>query len=316
MQDIQSENQRNSTLSSDACVRYLLRLADGQGWEIVAAQGVEPWVEKLASIMRLSTCAPNGCPKLVFMRKSLNRDWWRDPVSRLTQSVAGDLPEKGWIAQDLRSLQLWVHENAPDVICEMGDEQDHDLEIVRMWLALSPIYDRTLQSGGLPLHAALVERNGTGILLAAPGGTGKSTCCRRIPPPWNALCDDLTLMVVDPYRQYRVHPFPTWSNYLWKLLEGTWDVQQHLPLSALFFLEQGTDDEVIPVGRGQASVLITESATQVYQASLRNLVNEEERTIKEKIFENACALAGTMPAFRLRVSLEGRFWEEMEKVLL
>jgi hypothetical protein len=49
---------------------------------------------------------------------------------------------------------------------------------------------------------------------------------------------------------------------------------------------------------------------------LRNLVSEEERAIKEKIFENACALAGTMPAFRLRVSLEGRFWEEMERVLV
>ena len=300
----------------DNSERYLLQLADGQGWEIVAGRGVEPWVEKLASIMQLNTCVSNGYPKLVFMRKSLDRDWWRNPVSMLAPALAEDLPEKGWIAHDLRSLQLWSHDEAPDVICEMGDEEDHDLDIVRMWLALSPIYDRTVGAGGLPLHAATVERNGTGILLAAPGGTGKSTCCQRIPPPWKALCDDLTLMVVDTHMQYRVHPFPTWSNYLWKLLEGTWDVQHHLPLSALFFLEQGTTDEVIPVGQGQASVLITESATQVYQASLRNLVSEEERAIKEKIFENACALAGTMPAFRLRVSLEGRFWEEMERVLL
>ncbi|MGD0238054.1 MAG: SynChlorMet cassette protein ScmC [Syntrophorhabdales bacterium] len=296
--------------------RYLLRLADGQGWEIIAAQGVEPWVGKLASIMQLPYCESDGYPKLVFMRKSLERDWWRNPLSRLTPALAEDLPKRGWTAHDLRSLQLWLHDNVPDVICEMGDEQDHDLDIVRMWLALSPIYDRTLETGGLPLHAALVERNGTAVLLAAPGGTGKSTCCQRIPLPWKALCDDLTLMVVDAHKQYRVHPFPTWSNYLWKFLEGTWDVQHHLPLSALFFLEQGTADEAIPVGQGQASVLITESATQVYQASLRNLVNEEERAIKEKIFENACALAGTMPTFRLRVSTEGRFWEEMGRVLL
>ena len=123
-------------------------------------------------------------------------------------------------------------------------------------------------------------------------------------------------MVVDAHKQCRVHPFPTWSNYLWKLSDTTWDVQQHLPLSAIFFLEQGKTDEVISVGRGQASVRITESATQIYQATLRNLVNEEERAIKEKIFENACALANRIPAFRLRVSLEGRFWEQMEKVLL
>jgi SynChlorMet cassette protein ScmC len=293
--------------------RYLLQLADGQGWEFVASQGAESWVERLASIMRLQPCPANGHPKLVFMRKSLDRDWWRDPVARLTPTL--DLPEKGWTAHDLRSLQLWGHDEAPDVICEMGDDDDPELDIVRMWLALAPVYNRTLESGGLPLHAALVERKGTGLLLLAPGGTGKSTCYRRIPPPWKALCDDLTLMVKDGDTQYRIHPFPTWSNYLWKTSELTWDVQQHLPLSGLFFLEQGATDEAIPIGQGQASILITESAEQICQAAWRNLIPEEERRLKEQLFENACALARAMPTFRLRVSLEGRFWEEMERVL-
>jgi SynChlorMet cassette protein ScmC len=266
--------------------------------------------------MQLPYSESDGYPRLIFMRKSLERDWWRDPVSRLTRTIAEDLPEKGWTAHDLRSLQLWAHDEVPDVICEMGDEEDHDLDIVRMWLALAPVYSKTLEAGGLPLHAALVERDGTAVLLLAPGGTGKSTCCRRILPPWKALCDDLTLMVVDRHKHYRVHPFPTWSNYLWKLSDTTWDIQHHLPLSALFFMEQGTTDEVIPVGKGLASVLATESAEQVYQAAWRNLLPEEERSLKEQVFENACALAGRIPAFRLRVSLEGRFWEEMEKVLL
>jgi SynChlorMet cassette protein ScmC len=292
--------------------RYLLELADGQGWEIIAAEGVQSWVGKLAAIMQLEPCPADGHPKLVFMRKSLARDWRRDPASRLAPAL--DLPEKGWIAHDLRSLQLWSHDEVPDVICEMGDEEDPELDIVRMWLALAPVYDRTLESGGLPLHAALMERNGTGVLVLAPGGTGKSTCCRRIPPPWKAPGDDLTLMVKDTQR-YRVHPFPTWSNYLWKSSATTWDVQRHLSLSALFFLEQSATDEVIPIRQGQASILITESAEQVCQAAWRNLLPDEERRRKEKLFENACALAGTMPTFRLRVSLEGRFWEEMERVL-
>jgi SynChlorMet cassette protein ScmC len=295
---------------------YLLRLADGQGWEIIAARGAEPWVGKLASIMELRYCEPNGYPKLVFMRKSLERDWWRDPVSRLAPAVAKNLPEKGWIAHDLISLHLWAHDEVPDVLCEMGDEEDHDLDIVRMWLALAPVYNRTLERGGLPLHAALVERKGMAVLLAAPGGTGKSTCCRRIPPPWKALCDDLSLLVQDADEQYRVHPFPTWSNYLWKLSDTTWDVQRHLPLSAMFFLEQGEQDEVARVGQGRASVLITESAQQISQTAWRNLIPAEERGLKEKLFENASQLARRLPTFKLRVSLEGRFWEEMERVLL
>ena len=300
---------------TDVQARYLLRLADGQGWEIIAGRGAEPWVGKLASIMQLPYCESDGYPKLVFMRKSLEKDWWRDPVSRLTRTIAEDLPEKGWIAHDLRSLQLWAHDDVPDVICEMGDEEDYDLNIVRMWLALAPIYNRTLEAGGLPLHAALVERSGMAVLLSAPGGTGKSTCCRRIPSPWKALCDDLTLTVVDTHERYRVHPFPTWSNYLWKLSDTTWDVQQHLPLSAIFFLEQGASDEVLTVGRGQASVLITESAEQICQTAWRNLIPEEERGLKERLFKNACRLARTIPTFKLRVSMQGRFWEEIEKVL-
>ncbi|HME42982.1 MAG TPA: SynChlorMet cassette protein ScmC [Syntrophorhabdales bacterium] len=301
--------------AADAQGSYLLRLADGQGWEIIAGRGAELWVRKLASIMRLAHCASNGYPKLVFMRKSLGRDWWRDPVSGLAATVAENLPEKGWIAHDLISLHLWAHNEVPDVLCEMGDEEDHDLDIVRMWLGLAPVYNRTLELGGLPLHSALVERNGTAVLLAGPGGTGKSTCCRRIPPPWKALCDDLSLAVQDEDEHYRVHPFPTWSNYLWKLSEGTWDVQQHLPLSAMFFLEQWEYDEVEELGQGQASILITESAQQICQTAWRNLIPEEERGLKEKLFQNACAVAGTIPIFKLRVSLEGRFWETMERVL-
>ncbi len=294
---------------------YLLRLADGRGWELVAGQGTESWVAKLAAIMRLEPCTPDGYPSLVFARKSLGRDWWRDPVSRLTPALAGRLPEKGWTVHDLRSLQLWSHDDVADVICEMGDEEDPDLDTVRMWLALAPVYDRTLESGGLPLHAALVERDGIGVLLAAPGGTGKSTCCRRIPPPWTALSDDLALVVLNRDGKYRAHPFPTWSNYLWKSSETTWDVKKHLPLAALFFLEQSPTDEAIPVGQGQASILVTESAEQICQAAWRNLIPEEERARKERLFENAGALARTLPAFRLRVNMEGRFWEEMERVL-
>lgn len=305
-----------SSSAAEAQGGYLLRLADGQGWEIIAGNGAEPWVGKLASIMQLAYCEPDGYPKLVFMRKSLERDWWRDPVSRLAPAVAKNLPEKGWVAHDLISLHLWAHDEVPDVLCEMGDEEDHDLDIVRMWLSLAPVYDRTLELGGLPLHAALVEGKGMGVLLAAPGGTGKSTCCRRIPLPWKALCDDLSLMVQDEDEHYRVHPFPTWSNYLWKYSKGTWDVQQHLPLSAMFFLEQWEHDEVEELGQGQASVLITESAQQVCQTAWRNLIPAEERRLKEKLFENACRLARTIPTFKLRVSLKGRFWEEMEKVLL
>lgn len=281
--------------------RYFLQLADGQRWEIVAARGVKSWVSRLASIMQLDACAPNGHPKLIFKRR------------RGRMAEAPELPPTGWKPHDLTSLHLWYHPDVPDVVCELGSEGDHELEILRMWLALSPVYTRTLEMGGLPLHAALVTHGDKGVLLAAAGGVGKSTCCRRIPHPWKAVCDDTALIVRNAQGEYRAHPFPTWSNYLWKRSEATWDAQAHVAVSAICFLEQDTTDEVIPVGQGQASVLITESATQICQTGWRNLSFDERRAFKETLFENACALARKIPAFRLRVSEHGRFWEKIEQ---
>jgi SynChlorMet cassette protein ScmC len=283
--------------------RYLLQLADGQGWDIVAAQGVRSWASTFASIMQLDPHASNRHPKLIFTRKRGGMAGWEE------------LPPTGWKPQDLTSLQVWYHPEVSDVVCELGHAMDDTLEIIRMWLALSPVYNRTLESGGLPLHAAMVAKDGKGILIAAAGGIGKSTCCRRILPPWEALCDDTTLVVLDGQNRFRAHPFPTWSNYLWKRAETTWDVQQHVPLAAILFLEQGPADEVITVGKGQASVLITEAATQVCQTGWRNILPQEQRIIKEAIFENACTIARRVPAFRLRATMHGRFWEEMEHAL-
>jgi hypothetical protein len=45
------------------------------------------------------------------------------------------------------------------------------------------------------------------------------------------------------------------------------------------------------------------------------LDGKDKTAIKLRCFQNACELAKTIPAFSLRVSLGGRFWEEMERVL-
>lgn len=294
--------------------RYLLKLGNGQNWEIVTTEDIGPWVGKLASIMRLKQCEPNGYPKLLFIREErvINRRQGLPPWPE--EGISGNLPSDGWKAYPLPSLRFWVHPDVPDVVCEMAGDCGHELEIVQMGQALCPIYFRAMQSGGLPIHAALVERKGKGFLIAAPGGTGKSTCCRRIHRPWSALSDDLSFVVADKNGNYRVHPFPTWSDYLWKRSEPTWDVQSHLPLSAIVFLEQGTKDEMTPIGKGEAAACIIEAASQICLSFWRDLAPGESRTMKKMIFDNACGLARSIPAFRLRASIDGRFWEEMEAV--
>jgi len=172
-----------------------------------------------------------------------------------------------------------------------------------------------METGGLPFHACLAGHDGAGVLLAAPGGGGKSTCARRLPPPWKVLCDDETLIVRDPKGCYFVHPFPTWSNFFWRREERTWDVQKSLPLSAIFFIKKGKRDEVIPMGRAEAAARMYQAAQQVCLRNWRYFSAEEERQEKEKLFANACGLSKKIPGFTLHVSLKGQFWKEVEKVL-
>jgi SynChlorMet cassette protein ScmC len=203
-----------------------------------------------------------------------------------------------------------------DVICEFRHQKGaYEQSILSMRLSLLPIYQTAEQLGGLPLHSALVKHNDMGVMLAAPKKTGKSTCCNRFPSPWQVLCDEETLIVRDDRKQFMAHPFPTWSYYAAGDDKRTWDTQQHIPVAGIFFLEKSEKDQVAPIGQGEAAAFINQTATQVCHRFWNNLSNDEVKARKKRLFQNACELAQAIPTFKLRVSLEGRFWEQIEKVI-
>ena len=295
---------------------YLLVLGNGQGWQLIANPEVMSEVGELGRIMGLRPWEPNEYPKLIFAQRrdlkteSKEKTWWFD------ENIELDLERRGWKAYDLRFVRFWSHEDQPDLICEMrhGDK-DHQRRIMSMRFSLYPIYQHVEESGGLPLHAGLVEYNGKGVLLAGPKSTGKSTCCGRLTRPWYPLCDEETIIVKVDQKHYIAHPFPTWSDYLASLSELTWNVHSYFSISSIFFLEQAASDRVIPLGQGESAVFINQLAKQVCCRYWNNLDNEDLLSRKTKLFENATALAQAVPAFKLQVSLEGRFWEQMERVL-
>jgi SynChlorMet cassette protein ScmC len=190
-----------------------------------------------------------------------------------------------------------------------------DYQFINMWYALLPIYYRSIYKRGLPFHSGLVEWNRRGIILAAAGGVGKSTCCRRLPDHWRTLSDDETLVVLDQQDIYRAHPFPTWGDYLNKRKEKTWNVEYSIPLAGIFFIRQSETDGVEPLGEGKAAILITESAMQVCEKFCRSLDKENKRRLRKNLFNNASEMAKKIPAYRLLVSRHGRFWKKMEQVL-
>jgi SynChlorMet cassette protein ScmC len=306
----------NRALSTLSPVEYGLALSDGSIWSLSGANDQTQWVDKLATIMELKTSRLNGSPKLIFSSKTATGDIGNKENSYVAAKLSLWGRDTGWAVDDPASLRVWCTESIPDVICEVSRHDEvEEIQFLSMWYTLLPIYQRSICLGGLPFHAGLVELDGRGVLLAAPGDKGKSTSCRRLPEYWRTLCDDEALVVADRHKKYRAHPFPTWSEYLWKRSEKTWNVQYSLPLSAIFFLEQAKNDSVEPLGDGHAAVLMTESASQIYEKFWRRSDQKDQREFREELFNNACTMAKKIPCYRLYVNLHGRFWEKMEEVL-
>ena len=296
---------------------YCFRLADGAGWQFVGASAyrdVSLFVDKFAGIVGLRAAEEDGLRKIFFLHTDEVRQM-KDSLDISNHSPAPDKTNGGWFVYDHKSLKVWCHESIPDVICEICVQSTHDEEIMNMWNALQPIYQQTQKTGGLPLHGALLELEGKGIIIAAPGSTGKSTCCRRVPGYWKPLCDDELLVVFDKKRGYRAHPFPTWSDYLWRRSEKKWDVEYSVPLQAVFFLEQAQTDEAMPVGNGQAAILIKQSATQVCRKFWWKADKGHRSNLMQQLFDNACEMAKAIPAYTLKATLDGCFWEEIERQL-
>ena len=273
---------------------YLLKLGDGSAWSFVANSDTGGWLKKLGRIMRLKSDGIDSCDhcsRVFFVLKHSGDDETSAPVKLLEEG----LPGSGWETYDFRSVRYWCHPSARDVICEIGGERKHVLDIVNMMRVLQFIYLRVLERGGLPLHCALVEHDGMGALAAGPGCAGKSTLCRRLPPPWHAHCDDKSLVVRNGQRSYLAHPLPTWSEYLDRRSRKTWNVECCVALSALFFIAKARTDEVVPIGQGEASVLLYEAATDVCNPITRNLGTGEVRELNRLIFENSCRLAAEIP---------------------
>ena len=114
--------------------------------------------------------------------------------------------------------------------------------------------------------------------------------------------------MVDAQGEFRCHPFPTWSDYLWGRCRRTWNVQDHFAIKGILFLVQAEKDNIHPVGRGEAAILINDSAKQVIAKHLGGMKRHKSAALKKRVFDNACKLAQKVPAFILSLELNGRFW--------
>jgi SynChlorMet cassette protein ScmC len=303
---------------------FSLRLGDGSHWWVAGLPPASYWVERLASMLHLDQEIANNANMMVILEG-------KTPLEKIKTLVAPDsdwikmtesgkrlvAPDSGWIALNNHYLSLWYRMDSPDLVVELTTPLAEVYGYIGLRLALRFIFRQSIRKGGLPLHAALAEHQGKGVLLVGTSETGKSTCCRRLSPPWQARCDDEVLLTLGPDGRYLAHPFPTWSDYLLQREESALKShsQNHSPLAGIFFIEQSPTDECLPMDPAKALVELIIAAQVGLITHFWYCDPEETRNIRAAIFANACKLVHQVPPFRLRVSLTGKFWEQLEAVL-
>jgi hypothetical protein len=281
-------------------VLHSLVLADGSHWEIAAGD------EEAASIV-----SQLGCAMQLRRATGAIEPPHHGNVRRLLVLVDAYNPE----ASPVTCYDPLPSEGEGFAVCVLRLCNYSDGLFIQL-MELSLVIARDVQArGGVLIHGALAERDGSGVILAAPGGTGKTTASDRLPAPWRSLCDDTTLVVPDFQGNYWAHPWPTWSRFLDGGPGGTWDVQNAIPLKGVFFLARAVEDRVESVGPGQAVSLLVECAEQTSQLMARGLSKEETRALHLEWFNNLCALVRVVPTHVLHISLTGAFWQEIEQML-
>ena len=170
--------------------------------------------------------------------------------------------------------------------------------------------------GGFLLHGALAVYHGDGVVFVGASGSGKTTISQQLIPPWQSLCDDVTLVVREPQGTYWAHPWPTWSRFQNGGSGGTWNAQQAVPLKGIFFLARGQRTQITPVGIGQAVCLLTASTAQVSAGIVRNISKEQGDMVRLQSFGNVCAFAQKVPGHLLHLSPSQIMWQDIEKVLV
>ncbi|MDP8205476.1 MAG: SynChlorMet cassette protein ScmC [Candidatus Electryonea clarkiae] len=311
----QVTNHQKTSHSIELDALFRLELSDRNGWTVCASKAAYTWTHRFSQILELPNCKNNyRAPYLVFLKNDkqchvdLNFAELAFPDNEIRE-------QSDWEHYDYYGMRIYHNTETLDIIYDIGYESNTTENIYNMWAAVHPIYRHAVKSNGIPLHAALAERNGIGILFAAPGGTGKTTTLNRLPGTWNKICDDETLVIPGIEDQYRIHPFPTWSSFLQKKPLMSWQVNSNFKLGAIFFLKHGEHDFVEHLRPVNAAALINQSARQIMKRGWSLSGTAVEKTLKHQVFSNAVELAKKIPTYMLIISKNGNFWEKVEDKL-
>ncbi|GEM_PF-295835 len=211
---------------------------------------------------------------------------------------------------DKKEFQINNLKNGGPLVCCLLPGTNPNIREIQMSELARYIAAQMIPGGGMLIHGGLIRHGGQGFILAAPGGTGKTTACNRLPESWDALSDDATMVVQTDEGRYLAHPWPTWSRFLDGGSGGDWNVEEAVPLSSIFFLQRSEIDNVEPLSKVNATAFLMESIRQVMLTPrIGKLHSDSIEAILKMSFPHIERLILSIPVQILQISLSGNYWE-------
>ena len=150
------------------------------------------------------------------------------------------------------------------------------------------------QRGGFLLHAASVICDGRAYLFSGVSGAGKTTMTRLAPEDITLLTDEIS------YLRPNAEGYSAFGTpFAGELAQAGENCAA--PVSALFFLEQGSENRVDEM-----------SSAEAVRRLMRNILFfAEDHGLVEKLLATACEFVARVPIRRLTFYPDARVWDEV-----
>ncbi len=164
------------------------------------------------------------------------------------------------------------------------------------------------------IHGALLCKSDEGVLLTGCSGAGKSTCARRVPEPWEALCDDMVLVTRNGNRYYG-QALPTWSQlFPGRSISHPVNWNRFTRLHSIFQLEHaGRADSVSPLTRFEQVGTILAGLHDFSNSWEVERPNGVRQQLLTALVDFSVTMARYVPVAKLKHALDGRFWQALEE---
>jgi hypothetical protein len=146
--------------------------------------------------------------------------------------------------------------------------------------------------GGFLVHAASGVRHGRAFVFAGVSGAGKTTMTRLAPPDATLLTDEISYIRRNG-NGYQAYGTPFTGEL------GRPGANLKAPLAALYFLEQGPDNSIVPASEPDAA-----------HALMRNILFfAHDPELVSRVFEAALELVSRVPVAHFVFAPDERAWE-------